>query len=177
MKAQAPLSPSARDKRASGSFTAIGSPILGGEAAHHPIMKMITGGMNIKETQLLGSSRCDGILFVNKTQLVSLNIPKKGFDLDEDPNELNEVIAGALGVTCSKAQPAYIELRDAVSDTYILCTKEEADVFPCSPKLPVGFFSDAEEPLPGAVKRPFPGDAYIVRVPRTMPRPIGSSIQ
>ena len=174
---QAPLSPSSRDRRASGSFIDFSLPTFVGEEAHHPIKKMIDGSCKIKETQLLGSSRCNGILFVSKTQLVSLNIPQKGFDLDEDPNELHEVIAGALGTTCVNAFPTYIELADAISDAYVICIPDEANFFNASDVLPSSFFTGNETSKEGAVNRPFRGDAVIARVPRAMPRPVGSIIK
>ena len=177
MQAQAPLSPESRDRRASGSFVDFSLPTFVGEEAHHPIKKMVEGSCKTKETQLLGSSRCNGILFVSSNQLMSLNIPQKGFDLDEDPNELHEVIAGALGTTCSNAFPAYIELAEAISDTYVICQPNEALLFNASVVLPADFFADAENPKEGAVTRPFPGDTVIVRIPRTMPRPVGYTIQ
>jgi len=176
--AQDPVSPATRDRRASGTFTDTGPTHLVGKPAHHPIKKMIDGSCKIKETQLLGSSRCDGILFVHRNQLGSINIPKKGFDLDEDPDEINDVIAGALGTICSSAIPAYIELTDAVSDALVLCTEEEKANFHCSDALPKNFFVDSEEALPGAINRPpLEGDLFVARVPRSMPRPIGCFIQ
>ena len=137
--AQNPVSPATRERRASGTFTDTGPTHLVGKPEHHPIKKMIDGSCKIKETQILGSSKCDGILFVYRNQLGSLNIPKKGFDLDEDPDELHEIIAGALGTICSSSIPAYIELADAVSDSYVLCTEDEKANFHCSDALPEFF--------------------------------------
>lgn len=162
--------------QAAGSFVSNRMPPTFTKPESHPVMKMIKGGPEVRKHQLVTSTKTDGLITIYNNRVITLNVPQIGYDPMDDEDENTPLITGAVGLTVSKAYPAYVSLQNATSDFFYLGRECETTFF-SGVKLPPACFTDSQSPVDEAFDKPFfDEEVFNIRVPLTMPLLKGTDI-